>query len=410
MVTQYQASVGLISKKGQGLANLLEVTSIQSEVTDNLQLLKATFTTPENQTEVWFRTDEGEINTSAEPFLPIALVPAMRRRWTVILEGEVSGSLVQGMGNIQRVLSSWHRKFHPIELQTAGSRYSDTNLGPRSVAAFFSGGVDSFFTTWQHRAELTHLIFVHGFDLPLEEVAHRERMAENARELSRQLGLELVEVETNLRDFGDPHVSWTTAFFGAGLAAVGLLLSPRFSRIYIPASVSEDQLIPLGSHPELDHHWGNAETEFVHDGAAFNRSAKIEAIAGMPLVQKHLRVCYQPVEEGLNCGRCRKCVWTMLVLESMGNLGSFTVFPQQIDLDALRLYLPTDKHQQDRFREAIERLHKRNANPELCGVLNEVLQAGEREAARSRSYVRRWVAKRLRKIGKWISSNETSES
>jgi hypothetical protein len=161
------------------------------------------------------------------------------------------------------------------------------------------------------------------------------------------------------------------------------LLSPRFERIYIPASVATDQLIPMGSHPDLDHHWGNGEVEFVHDGVEMNRSAKIAAIAAEELVRKHLRVCYQPIARGLNCGQCRKCVWTMLVLESIGHLESFNTFPNRIDLDALREYLPTDKHEQDRFREAIGRLDARAANPELREVLIEVLDAAEAQAARS---------------------------
>jgi len=389
----------------------LTVTSIRREVINDKQLLKACFAIQEKQMEVWFRTGMGEINTSAEPFLPVALIPSMRKRWTVIVDGEISAILFQGLVKIQQVMSSWYRKFHRVRVKVATTANPGPN-GQRPVAAFFSGGVDSFFTLLQHRNELTHLIFVHGFDLPLEAVQRREQMAENARQVARQLQLELIEVETNLRDFGEQYVSWPEAFFGAGLASVALLLSPRFSRVYIPASVSNDQLIQLGSHPELDHHWGNGQVELVHDGAEFNRSAKIFEIASMPMVKSHLRVCYQPVEEGLNCGSCRKCLWTMLVLESIGCLDSVSSFPSTIDLDALRLYLPTDKHQRDRFYESIRRLEERNAKPELRELLAELLEEGERfvQAAASGTRLIRWLERQVEKTRKWVPGNETSKS
>ena len=35
------------------------------------------------------------------------------------------------------------------------------------VACFFSGGLDSFHTHLKHREEVTHIIFVYGFDIAL---------------------------------------------------------------------------------------------------------------------------------------------------------------------------------------------------------------------------------------------------
>ena len=43
-------------------------------------------------------------------------------------------------------------------------------------------------------------------------------------------------------------------------------------------------------------------------------------------MQRHLRVCWKNVGNKVNCGRCEKCVRTMLALEACGKLGCFSGF------------------------------------------------------------------------------------
>ncbi len=49
------------------------------------------------------------------------------------------------------------------------------------IACFFSGGVDSFYTLLKHREEITHIIFVHGFDIALEDHSLRAQASRMAR-------------------------------------------------------------------------------------------------------------------------------------------------------------------------------------------------------------------------------------
>jgi hypothetical protein len=46
-----------------------------------------------------------------------------------------------------------------------------------------------------------------------------------------------------------------------------------------------------------------------------------------PLVQQHLRVCWENHRPIGNCGACEKCLRTMLILEGHGRLETFPVFP-----------------------------------------------------------------------------------
>jgi hypothetical protein len=366
----------------------LVVKDVQHKTETKAQMLSAAFSTLTGRKRVWFRTGPGPVNTTIEPFFPVALIPAMRRNWRLSMEGEISPLLMKGGREIQRIMSGWYPDFHRVRMDS-GLSGLEAASGTGSVAAFFSGGVDSFFTLQQHLGTITHLIFVHGFDVPLGDEMQRRRMARNAASVAEQLGLTLVEVETNLRDFGDRHVSWPDAYFGAGLGAIALLLSPRFERIYLPASVSYGQLIPMGSHPDLDHLWSNGGIRIIHDGAEYDRFDKIKSVSGWPIVADHLRICYQRGLSGLNCGACRKCLWTMMVLEAIGKLGEFSTLPDEIDLQAIQQYPPHDAHQRDRMLKSIEYLGRRSRNEPLSSILRDLVEGADDPQSASRE-TRSW--------------------
>src|SRR5207249_6979042 len=129
-----------------------------------------------------------------DALLPLLLFPAVAQRRTIRVPGEVSPRLLAALDPIQAHFQTWDRRFRPVDVVArAGTPRVPTG---EAAACFFSGGVDSFHTVLRHRAEITHLIFVHGFDIRLEDVARRRAAAGIAREVADQLGMQLVEVET----------------------------------------------------------------------------------------------------------------------------------------------------------------------------------------------------------------------
>lgn len=78
------------------------------------------------------------------------------------------------------------------------------------VAAFFSGGVDSFYAALTRREEISDLIFLHGFDISLDQADARRRVSTAVREVAAELGKNLIEVETDYRAHLDPsrHSDW----------------------------------------------------------------------------------------------------------------------------------------------------------------------------------------------------------
>jgi len=373
----------------------LRVANIRAESAHASQTLTADLLVGNRKKEVWFRTDADPISDMADPFIPVALIPAMRRNWSLTVDGRVSSDLLDGAQRIQKTMTGWYPEYHKVPIRVAEEAHGE-GAPHRSVATFFSGGVDSFYTLQQHRDEISHLIFVHGFDIPLGHKRERQRASDSICKLAQSLDLQLVEVETNLRQFGQPHVSWVKAYFGAAIAAVALLLAPRFNRIYLPASVSAAQLEPMGSHPDLDPDWGNGAMQLIHDGLHASRFDKVRALCDWIPVHTHLRVCYQRNASDLNCGRCRKCLWTMMMLSAAGCMDRVKTFAVPLELNALQLYPPVPKYERDRFEEALSLLEGRNANPELRSVLRAMLDANgkiplrgklKRVFARGRTYL-----------------------
>ncbi len=361
----------------------LRVSNIDLAAEGGRQTLSADFGTGKRTKRVWFRTDDGPVSDLADPFLPAALPPAMRRRWDIEIDGPISPRLMEGVQQIQQILAGWYPNFRPVGID-APEPLDKGDAEPTGVAMFFSGGVDSFYTLRKHRKEITHLIFAHGLDLALSHTQERERAASSVRELAAKLGLELVEVETNMRQFGQPHVGWEQAYCGAALASIALLLAPRFKRVYIAGGVSTEQLAPLGTHPDLDFRWGNGAVELIHDGLEATRFDKIRDIGRWAPARDHLRVCFEKSDSELNCGRCNKCLWTMMVLKATGDLDQIRTFESPLDLRLLRLYPPVQSHQRDRFAAAVALLDERGVEPEYRRFLQDQLDANGRVPWRGR--------------------------
>ena len=111
----------------------------------------------------------------------------------------------------------------------------------------FSGGVDSFHTALEFQDQIQTGIYIHGFDTKLEDASYRAKISDHLQAAAAALGFQLLEVETNLRDYSDDVLYWGHYHF-AMIAAVCQLLSAEFERVYDPSSYTYDQLRPWGSH------------------------------------------------------------------------------------------------------------------------------------------------------------------
>ncbi len=270
----------------------------------------------------------------ATPWVPALLPIAMWAGADVSVAGAVDPAVVASSRHAQALLHRWYPSLSVVDVHPAQALPEEPPAA--GVGCFFSGGVDSFFSVLRHREEVTHLIFAHGFDIPIgnEDLAGRARAA--AREAAESLGRPLIEIRTNLRELSNGRSDWQTQYHGAAMAAVGHAISGHVSRILVPGSYSEKDLHPWGTHPDLDPHWSGSRVGFEHDSVDVTRAEKVRGLADHQVALDHLRVCYKNKGGAYNCGRCEKCLRTMINLSTVDALQRSRTLPRTLDLKAVR--------------------------------------------------------------------------
>lgn len=291
--------------------------------------------------EYWYDvpgSQADELSQTGNPWLACLLPLAATLGEPLELSLPVDSALRANSGRLLRIWRTWYPNlFEPaIHAEVEASRPSSS--GAR-VGAFFSGGVDSFFTVLRdrraaipaERREINDLITVWGFDISLDQADAFARLRERHMPLAEGLGMDLIDVATNIRSTRWSEAQWSYLAHGAGLASIALALEKRFGTVYIAGGGGYRGLHPWGSHSVTDPLFSTRDTAIVYDGVAYLRTEKLEAIADSPVALETLRVCYDTWTDQ-NCGKCNKCLRTMLGLELCGSLTACATLPHPVDL------------------------------------------------------------------------------
>ena len=242
----------------------MRVSYLENQLSGNK--IEAVFAFRQDQFKLYFESKDISLHASNEAFICCALLPAMASGCAQIdFEGTLSEQFSSNLVLIQALFSKWQKHLKPVNIKPSLSQKKlshDKVNKKKRVASFFSGGVDSFYTLLKHHEEITDIILVHGFDMPLWNTTLREKTSAKVKQVATHYGKNVIEVETNLRELLDPHEDWLMAH-GTALACIGHLLSANFKKIYIPSSYSHEQLVPLGTHPDLDPLWSSEALTFV---------------------------------------------------------------------------------------------------------------------------------------------------
>lgn len=289
----------------------------------------------------WFEVPEkyaDSLSRSGNPWLACLLPLAVTRGEPLRLCRPIDPVLAANAARLMETWKTWYPHLHvvPIEAEQAPPE----GVGARETGALFSGGVDSLFTLLRNGEQsdrtafpaIDRLLLVWGFDLPLEKAEEFARLRGRLAEAAGELGKELIDVATNLREVRFQEALWGRLSHGSALASIALAFERRFSAVYIAATYSGGPAIKAwGSHPETDPLLSTSRLRIIHDGAGVERSEKTAYLSRSAVAMGSLHVCFRGLSAD-NCSDCRKCYLTMLTLEVLGALSRSAAFRHEIDL------------------------------------------------------------------------------
>ncbi len=297
--------------------------------------------------DIYFETDEEfahDLSCNPNAFLIACTIPAMhygeKRVW---IDAEVCPELRTGleiaMGWMRRWYYEPNREIVRIEARAKAELVPVHN--PVRAGLFFSGGIDSLSTLrtnrlnfpLEHPWSIKDGLLVYG--LELDDTQKFEYVMNSLSSLARGTGITLIPVYTNLylvyrnEDQKNKWKLWYYEFMGAALASVAHIFSKRLNIASIAADYDIPNQQPHGSHPLLDPNYSSTDLQIRHEGIHLSRFAKTKLVGEWDIALQHLRVCnqFKRYESGmLNCGKCEKCIRTMLALLAMGLLDKTQAF------------------------------------------------------------------------------------
>ncbi len=300
--------------------------------------------------EVYIEVDERfahDLSSNPHTFLLACAIPAMHHgEERVFMDGKICPEFRDGLIVAISWLRQWFepsQKLVQIEAKTLGS--SPTPRTPERAGFFFSGGIDSLATLranrlnfpLEHPGSFKDGLLIYGLNVESDNRIETFDQAVTAlSEVASDASIMLIPVYTNIRYLDDDHDFFLNQFHGAILAAVAHAFAKRLTVVSISASQSIPTTLPMlnrqhfqpsGSDPLTDPNYSSNDLRIRHVGLELSRLDKTRLVADWDAGLQNIKVC-QPNWPGDNCGRCEKCVRTMLGLLSLRVLDKTRAFPE----------------------------------------------------------------------------------
>jgi hypothetical protein len=266
----------------------------------------------------WFEVPESQekrISLSSEPYLRALLPLASVEGYRLVFEQPLDPYSVYSCQRWLSMLQSWlPSSYRTVEIEADLQEVADPEEGETLFT--YSGGVDSLYTVYRHHVcsawspyELSTAMLVHGLDIPLEEGGHFDVVLHQAKKVLEPLDLEVINLKTNIKSFNRIYLYEHPATIAACFMAVGS--GGRTGIIASTGSPGKEALRP-GSTPFTDPQLGYSGFKIENGDWEVSRMEKIRGIGNWEAGKNHLRVCYVNKEYSKNCGKCTKCINTML--------------------------------------------------------------------------------------------------
>jgi len=310
---------------------------------------------------MWFTSDEENgkffCPEVADAFVLPMILRAVTTHQDIIVDASMSEKLYYNLNDsvLYAVTKAYEKKSgkqHNDIVRIICNNLVSQNYSPFAVGTGCSLGVDSFTVVKHHfltndcpsSYKITHLTLFNAGAFGSRDVEGARRSFEKEKNTTKNiadyLGLPFVWVDSNVRSFF-PELSFDYCVEYLNMSIV--LSMQKLWKKYIYASAypvdsfSFDISEPAFYAPYLLPHLSTESTELVLGSMNMNRSDKVNYISTDKIVQEKLNVCLKeqiinnpniPESEKyrgqyLNCGRCKKCLRTLLQLDILGRTNDF---------------------------------------------------------------------------------------
>ncbi len=288
----------------------------------------------------------GDLDPSPDAFvlasLPFAVWNGERR---IRIEGSICTRLRDGLQAAARIYTRWYDRCGPLSIEPEGGFVPTRPRSEPRTACFLSGGVDGLAALRANRLDYPrdHPDSIHDclllfgannyeFDAAgpvAERLAAFEKLEQRLAGLAESEDFELIPIHTNARLLCPSYQCWTSIGFGAANTAVAHAFSRRFAKVIFASDGGGVDPPPGASHPLLDQHYSSAALHVHHEHAVMSRPEKLRLLAEWKPAMQIMQPCHYvkvPRDGLINCGRCEKCIRTMLILLALGKLAEASAF------------------------------------------------------------------------------------
>lgn len=305
---------------------------------DSYSTLITDVTIDNNKESLWFKVEKkyGEFlcYERSDAYLVAVLNYAMVNHHDIVLEAPVSEGLLFKIENILvPALIESNPTWHTPNIIAEIAKDRLPNAG--AVGTGISCGVDSLHavakkTGLKYKSfNISHLTFNNVGSHGEGEEAHKRYLSrlERPKKFAQEYGFELVISDSNLMDVIKQNHFWTHTYSSMfpvlclqKLFSVYFYASSGYK--YSEISFKRTQHIGSGSYEPISLHvFSTDNTSILSEGTGLSRMEKIKGIADYKPSYKYLNVC---LDEEYNCGKCSKCVRTLLELDALGILEKYS--------------------------------------------------------------------------------------
>lgn len=354
---------------------------------------------------LWFESANTRLRLSPEGFGSALLVPAMSHGRDLVFEDPLCPEWLANSQKLMEYFSRWWG-WRPINIVAEVSPILPADTSGCRRALCFSGGVDSFYSLLTYPRPIDTLVLVHGYDIHLGDEDGARFAFESVQRVAAEMHMDAAMIRTNYRKHPIAGKKYKCAYGGA-IAAAGHFLD-QVGELVVSSGLPQGEKGAYGSHWDTDPLWSSRSMTIDHYGASLTKNDKIRAIATNPLAQRNLRICQQNFYGSfalsgkfMNCGRCQKCVRTLLVLQQEGRLDDFRNFANKRDLDR---HLDKVMRVSPVFIKAYDEIRRRGVDRKTARAIRALIR-------RSRvSNCMEWAGRRGRKavfrFFKWFDAVE----